>query len=332
MDSHLALFSGTRTHDMRLPNQLAERLMTERDGPARWIEEAIAPFRSHIAPTGEGVQVSGEAVAVALTTAILENLSEVLAGNAHADNAALQDAIAAAVDTSLKHELAFRLTGLMLPIRPMSLNQVAFMQSLLTREKTLVLGLGPTGTGKTHLGIAAAINQLVLENVKYIVATRPHVIMEGEVLTSEKRQELDYDEQLNALADVFRDLLGFHEFNRLVEEQTIEILPLGRMHGRTFNEAFIIIDDAQNMSPRKMRMAVTRIGQGSRMLITGDAKKSELRDNQPSGLADLLDLLRGSDLADIHTFTRHQIIRNRIVAELEELYESRQGTVSEYAA
>jgi phosphate starvation-inducible PhoH-like protein len=115
--------------------------------------------------------------------------------------------------------------------------------------------------------------------------------------------------------------LGHAEVRRLKEHEQLEILPLGRMRGRTFNEAFIVIDEAQNMTVRKMRMALTRLGFGSRMVVTGDPSQIDLHEEEPSGLPHLLNMIADTDIALVHEFQGTNIIRSDVVARLEALYE-----------
>ncbi len=168
--------------------------------------------------------------------------------------------------------------------------------------------------------------------MKHIVISRPHVVMEGEVVTSATRLEMEADSQFEMFEDILRDLVGYQKFTELTEEKKLELVPLGHMRGRTFNDAFIIIDEAQNMTIRKMRMAVTRIGRSSRMVVTGDPAHVDLRGDEPSGLVHLMDLLKGTDIAKVHHFENSQIIRNSIVARLEELYADRMKSSPAFAA
>lgn len=176
------------------------------------------------------------------------------------------------------------------------------------------------------------MHKLALGHVKHIVITRPHVVMEGEVITQATRKEMDQDDQFDFFEDILRDLIGYQEFTRLIEQRMLELTPLGHMRGRTFNDSFIIVDEAQNMTIRKMRMAVTRIGQGSRMVVTGNPDHVDLRGGETSGLSHLLRLLQGTDVASVHHFEKNQIIRTNIVARLEELYERKDDSNPAFAA
>jgi phosphate starvation-inducible PhoH-like protein len=320
MHSDPGVDTGARSQEIKLPSSFGERLLAERNGLLKWIEDAIVPFRFHISTTPGAAQVNGDEVAVTLVSKILERIGAVWTETGRPDTSLLKTTIYSAVENCLKYDLAFHLKGLAQPVRSMSLSQLTFMQALLSKDKTLIIGTGPAGTGKTNLAIAAGLNELASGHVKHIIITKPHVVMEGEIVTLATRQEFEFDQQFEVFDDVLRDLIGHHETNRLVEQRMLEIMPLGRMRGRTFKESFIVVDEAQNMTIRKMRMVVTRIGQGSRIVMTGDPTQVDLRGDKPSGLVHLLGLIQGTDLATVHHFERQQIIRNKIVARLEELY------------
>jgi phosphate starvation-inducible PhoH-like protein len=332
MDVHPVLTIGERAREVRAPGLLREQLLVDRGGLLKPIEDAVAPYRFRVDATQDGIRVEGEEVAVILAATILGRLAEAAAGGEAIDHDRVSAAILAGIEYDLKHDLAFRLTGLSHPVRPMSLNQVAYMQALLSREKALIIGVGPTGTGKTHLALAAGVNQLALEHVKHLVITRPHVVMEGEIVTPEARQETEYDEQFRIFEDILIELVGYREFAQLVEHRQLEITPLGRMRGRTFNDSLIIVDEAHNMTVRKTRMAVTRIGRGSRMVIAGDPVQVDLRNGERSGLAHLCELVEGTDLATIHRFETSHIVRARIVAQLEELFARQDEGLSDGAS
>lgn len=332
MDSHSAPTAQQRSQQIALPGQPGEQFLAAHDGLLRSVKRAVLPYRFDIAPTVKGIRIDGDDAAVMLASRIIEQVGNAAARKDVADASFLNSTISAVIANALKFDLAFRLTGLSYPIAPKSLNQFAYMQTLLSPSEQLVIGVGPTGTGKTHLAIAAALNQLAEERIKQIVVTRPHVVMEGEIVTSATRQELEADCQFEIFEDILRDLIGHHRFTALVEERKLVLVPLGQMRGRSFNNAFIILDEAQNMTVRKMRMAVTRIGRASRMVVTGDPTHIDLRGDETSGLVHLLSLLQGTDIAKVHHFENSQIVRNRIVARLEELYAGQQQTDQAFAA
>jgi phosphate starvation-inducible PhoH-like protein len=306
------------THEVELGSQLIDRLFLGATPWSHEIEKAVRPFHLQAARRIGGVRLDGDPTGVALGSAILRRLAEARPIGGHMETIA--ESIETAVQNALKHDLAFRLTGLPHAVRPMSLGQVAFMQALLAGDRSLIFGVGPTGTGKTHLAVAAGLSLVAEQRFKTLVLTRPRVMLEGEVMTAALRSETAYDEQLTPIEDVLHDLIGPDEIRRQTEHGLIQIVPLGRMRGRTFNDAYVLIDEAQNMTVRKMRMALTRIGRNARMVVTGDPRQIDLPHEEPSGLIHILRLISGTDLALIHKFQNQEIVRNDLVSRIEALY------------
>jgi len=251
---------------------------------------------------------------------MMEPIGAALRAPGRVDEALIRDTVATVVKNALKHELSYSLAGLRGALHPMSLSQTAFMSTMLSGHRSLIFGVGPTGTGKTHLAIAAGLNQVAESQFKKLVITRPRVRLEGEIMTPELRAETTYSEQLTPIEDELHALIGRADTRRRIEQGLIEIMPLGRMRGRTFNETFIVVDEAQNMTVRNMRMAVTRLGRGSRMVVTGDPVQNDLPSGETSGLTHLLGMIAGTDLALVHQFQNVEIIRNDLVARIETLY------------
>jgi len=325
VNSHFAVTPAARSRHAALPQRHVELLFAGSDAPGRRIELAVRPYHLQITAQPDGVQLAGDEVATMLAEKALERVSAALRTTGRVDEALVRDTVSSVIQVALTHELAFRLTGLRNPLRPVSLSQVAFMNAMLRADRPLIFGIGPTGTGKTHLAIAAGLNLVAEAKFKSMIITRPHVRMEGEIMTPELRAETVYDEQFTPIQDVLRDLIGREEIRRLTDQGLIEIMPLGRMRGRTFNESFILVDEAQNMTVRKMRMAVTRLGRASRMVVTGDPEQTDLPDGETSGLTHLLRLIGGSDIAMVHRFENKEIIRNDLVARIEALYSQDDG-------
>jgi phosphate starvation-inducible PhoH-like protein len=312
--------------------QEGEQFLVTYDHVIKAAQEAVLPFRFHIFPAGRGIRIDGDEAAVIIASKIIGQVLHATAGKGALDASWLTETVSAAVAKTLRTELAFHLKGVSSVVLPMSLGQVAFMQTLLSPGEQFVVGHGSTGTGKTHIAIAAALNQLAEERVKHIVITRPHVVMEGELVTAATRHELEHHSQLAFVEDILHNLISHQGLNQLIEQRKLELLPLGRMRGRTFDNAFIILDEAQNMTISKMRMAVTRIGRDSRMVVTGDPTHVDLLGDETSGLTHLLGLLQGTEIATIHQFEASQIIRNNIVARLEELYAQQRDGGQRFAA
>ena len=198
-------------------------------------------------------------------------------------------------------------------------NQHAYLQAIQSHDMTF--GVGPAGTGKTYLAVACAVDALERDGVQRIVLTRP-AVEAGErlgFLPGDLAQKVD--PYLRPLYDALYDLMGYDKVQKLYERQAIEVAPLAFMRGRTLNNAFVILDEAQNTTPEQMKMFLTRIGFGSRAVITGDTSQVDLPRGQKSGLNDALAVLKDvSSIAFTH-FTSADVVRHPLVARIVEAYE-----------
>ena len=198
-------------------------------------------------------------------------------------------------------------------------NQRQYLQSILGHD--LSFGIGPAGTGKTYLAVACAVDALERDAVQRIVLTRP-AVEAGErlgFLPGDLAQKVD--PYLRPLYDALYDLLGFDKTQRALERQTIEIAPLAYMRGRTLNQAFVILDEAQNTTPEQMKMFLTRIGFGSKAVVTGDVTQTDLPRGAASGLVQAQDVLRGVRGIAFTRFTAADVVRHPLVARIVEAYE-----------
>ena len=185
-------------------------------------------------------------------------------------------------------------------------------------------GIGPAGTVKTYLAVAAAVDAFEKGEVERIVLTRP-AVEAGEklgFLPGDLSQKVD--PYLRPLYDALFDLLGTEKTQRLLERQNIEIAPLAYMRGRTLNSSFVILDEAQNTTPEQMKMFLTRIGFGSRAVITGDSSQIDLPRGQRSGLMDAANILRDVRGISITYFTAADVVRHPLVARIVEAYDRAQ--------
>lgn len=205
------------------------------------------------------------------------------------------------------------------PIKPKTLGQKAYVDAI--RKNMIVFGLGPAGTGKTYLAMAMAITAFKNNEVSRIILTRP-AIEAGEklgFLPGDLQNKVD--PYLRPLYDGLYDMLGPETFQRLLEKQTIEVAPLAYMRGRTLDNAFIILDEAQNTSPEQMKMFLTRMGSGSKVVVTGDVTQIDLPDKSRSGLVDALAVLKNIDgIAQIR-FSEKDVVRHRLVQEIVKAYD-----------
>lgn len=204
-------------------------------------------------------------------------------------------------------------------LRPRTPRQRDYLNNILKHDITF--GVGPAGTGKTWLAVACAIDALERDTVQRIVLTRP-AVEAGErlgFLPGDLAQKVD--PYLRPLYDALYDLMGFEKVQRLFEKQTIEIAPLAYMRGRTLNHAFVILDEAQNTTPDQMKMFLTRIGFGSKAVITGDPSQVDLPKGHQSGLAHAVRVLDEVKGIAVTRFTSRDVVRHPLVARIVDAYE-----------
>ncbi len=203
-------------------------------------------------------------------------------------------------------------------IRPKTLNQKHYVDAIDTH--TIVFGIGPAGTGKTYLAMAKAVQALQAKQVNRIILTRP-AVEAGERLgflpgtLTEK-----IDPYLRPLYDALHDMVDPESIPRLMAAGTIEVAPLAYMRGRSLNDAFIILDEAQNTSPEQMKMFLTRLGFGSKMVVTGDITQVDLPSGTRSGLRIVRDILDGVDDVHFSNLTSSDVVRHRLVSDIVEAY------------
>jgi len=204
-------------------------------------------------------------------------------------------------------------------LRPRTPRQRDYMNNILKHDITF--GVGPAGTGKTWLAVACAIDAMERDTVQRLVLTRP-AVEAGErlgFLPGDLAQKVD--PYLRPLYDALYDLMGFERVQRLFEKQTIEIAPLAYMRGRTLNHAFVILDEAQNTTPEQMKMFLTRIGFGSKAVITGDPSQVDLPRGQQSGLAHAVQVLEEVQGIATTRFTSRDVVRHPLVARIVDAYD-----------
>lgn len=205
-------------------------------------------------------------------------------------------------------------------IRPRGANQTIYVKSI--RDHDLAFGIGPAGTGKTYLAVACAVEALSNEEVRRIVLVRP-AVEAGErlgFLPGDMSQKVD--PYLRPMYDALFDMIGADKVTRLIEKNVIEIAPLAFMRGRSLNDSFVILDEAQNTSAEQMKMFLTRIGFGSRAVVTGDITQIDLPSRQQSGLRNAMTILE--DVAGIAftIFTPKDVVRHALVQRIVEAYEA----------
>jgi len=204
-------------------------------------------------------------------------------------------------------------------IRPKTHGQQKYIEAI--RENTLTFGIGPAGTGKTYLAMAAAVDSLISGSVRRIVLTRPAVEAGERLGFLPGDLTAKVDPYLRPLYDALWDMLGPEETASLIERGTIEIAPLAYMRGRTLNDACVILDEAQNTTPEQMKMFLTRLGFNSKMIITGDISQTDLPLDRHSGLRIVRGILRDIPGVSFVELTARDVVRHRIVASIVEAYQ-----------
>ena len=200
------------------------------------------------------------------------------------------------------------------PIKARTVGQKKYID--LIRKNTIVFGIGPAGTGKTFLAVAAASTAFRNKEVSRIILTRPAVEAGEKLGFLPGDLQMKIDPYLRPLYDALFEMFGAETYQKHIERGTIEIAPLAYMRGRTLDDSFIILDEAQNTTPEQMKMFLTRLGSGSRAIITGDITQVDLPFGKKSGLTEAMKILRGIDDIAIHEFNERDVVRHRLVQKI----------------
>ena len=206
------------------------------------------------------------------------------------------------------------------PVKPKTLGQKQYVDAL--RSHTVVLGVGPAGTGKTYLAVAMAVNAFRAQEVNRIILTRPAVEAGEKLGFLPGDLQSKVDPYLRPLYDALFDMLGAETYQNYLERGNIEIAPLAYMRGRTLDDSFIILDEAQNTTPEQMKMFLTRLGFNSKMVVTGDATQIDLPGTAKSGLKEAMRVLDGVEDVAICTLTQKDVVRHPLVQRIVAAYEA----------
>jgi len=231
------------------------------------------------------------------------------------------DALVADSEVDLPEVVIKTKRGLVKARGPM---QQSYLHAMLKYD--INFGVGPAGTGKTYLAVACAVEALESERVRRVLLVRP-AVEAGErlgFLPGDLAQKID--PYLRPLYDALFEMLGFEKVNKLIERNVIEVAPLAYMRGRTLNEAFIILDEAQNTTPEQMKMFLTRIGFGSTAVITGDVTQVDLPRGQPSGLRQAVEILREVNGISFTFFSARDVVRHALVQRIVNAYDAHERT------
>jgi phosphate starvation-inducible protein PhoH and related proteins len=296
-------------------------LLGSGDELLRVIEDS---FDADIHVRGNEITISGAPAETAVVAELFEELTALLAGGAELTAGAVERIV-----PMLRRKSGVRpaevltldiLSARGRTIRPKTLNQKRYVDAI--DQHTIVFCIGPAGTGKTYLAMAKAVKALQAKEVTRIILTRP-AVEAGErlgFLPGTLYEKID--PYLRPLYDALHDMIDPESIPRLMAAGTIEVAPLAYMRGRTLNDSFIILDEAQNTSPEQMKMFLTRLGFGARMVVTGDITQVDLPANQAGGLQVVQEILDGVDDIYFARLNSHDVVRHRLVSDIVNAYEA----------
>jgi phosphate starvation-inducible PhoH-like protein len=303
-----------------LPERGAEALFGTHDENLRHLEETL---KVRIKTQGSELIVEGDDKARDVVTQVFDQLAGLMKDGytvSAADVRLAAQLLSQDPTTKLKDFLMrAAIRGARKVVVPRSLNQRSYLETMESHD--MVFGIGPAGTGKTYLAVAQAVKSLLAKSVERIVLARP-AVEAGEKLGFLPGDLQDkVDPYLRPLYDALYDLLDFEKVARLMERNAIEVAPLAFMRGRTLNDAFVIIDEAQNTTTEQMKMVLTRIGFGSKVVITGDITQIDLPSGRTSGLVEAISVLSGTEGISFTFFDEKDVVRHRLVAAVIRAYE-----------
>lgn len=205
------------------------------------------------------------------------------------------------------------------PVKPKTLGQKKYVEAI--KNNTIVLGVGPAGTGKTYLAVAMAVNAFRAKEVNRIILTRPAVEAGEKLGFLPGDLQSKVDPYLRPLYDALFDMLGAENFQKYQERGNIEVAPLAYMRGRTLDDSFIILDEAQNTTPEQMKMFLTRMGFNSKVVVTGDVTQIDLPDGKRSGLVEVTKVLKNIEQIELVRFGEKDVVRHKLVQDIIKAYE-----------
>ena len=305
-------------------NRLIAELAGEHDAHFMILEQALGV---RIDPRGNRISVSGDDNARALAIEALKQLYDRLERGESVVAGDVRAAGRIAETGRLSNEKAVSSSMIKTPkktIAPRSSNQADYFEAL--SKSDLTFGVGPAGTGKTYVAVAHAVSLMLSGHVERIILSRPAVEAGEQIgfLPGDMKEKVD--PYMRPLYDALYDMLHKDYVDRRINAGEIEIAPLAFMRGRTLTRAAVILDEAQNATAAQMKMFMTRLGEGSRMTITGDPTQTDLASNEVSGLSDALSLLEGVEGVSVCRFTAKDVVRHPLVSRIINAYEKRDGT------
>ncbi len=283
---------------------------------------------------GDAVIIRGDSVSVEKASYVIEYLLRVSRLNDNITEQNVDYAISMTSDGNEKEldsldDDCICITTRGKPIKAKTVGQKKYVDAI--KNNTVVMGVGPAGTGKTFLAVAMATKALRAKEINRIILTRP-AVEAGEklgFLPGDLQNKID--PYLRPLYDAMFEMLGAEAYNKYLEKGTIEIAPLAYMRGRTLDDSFIILDEAQNTTPEQMKMFLTRLGFNSKAIVTGDITQTDLPNGAKSGLKEAIKILDGVEDIAIHRFTEKDVVRHKLVQRIILAYEKYEKSKAESA-
>ncbi len=302
---------------IEVPNDVAAELAGSQDRVLRELEEQLG---CEIFLRGNLVTLDGEAEAVANAATVIRELGTLVSRGHELGPATVESVTSVLGDkaspTQVLEDVVWRHRSLR--VAPKSVNQKRYVDAI--RQHTVTFGIGPAGTGKTFLAIAMAVAALSRREVNRIILTRPAVeagerlgFLPGDLMAK-------VDPYLRPLFDAMNDMLDPERVTAHLEKGVIEVAPLAFMRGRTLNDSFVILDEAQNTSPEQMKMFLTRLGFGSKMVVNGDVSQIDLPRESRSGLVEVGEILRGVEGVGVIHFGNADVVRHKLVQRIVQAY------------
>ena len=273
---------------------------------------------------GTKIVLDGEEENVLIGGEVIKSLVDIVSAGEFIDESSLMYCIELAREGKAK-EIAGVMQGVVLvtshgkQIRCKTVGQKSYVAAI--KKNTVIFGIGPAGTGKTYLAVCQAVNAFKSKEVEKIILTRPAVEAGEKLGFLPGDLQTKVDPYLRPLYDALGEFFGFETYQKLMEKGTIEVAPLAYMRGRTLSNAFVILDEAQNATREQMKMFLTRLGDGSKMVVTGDLTQTDLPEGKTSGLKQAVAILKGIDEIAVCAFSEKDVVRHPLVGKIVKAYE-----------
>ncbi len=280
----------------------------------------------------QNIKISGNEDNVNIAESAILSLEKMLASGDEINDVSVQYAINLAIDgvdeTKLYGADCVCINAKGKPIKSKTLGQKEYVDAI--SANTITFGIGPAGTGKTYLAVAMAVKAFKTKQVSRIILTRPAVEAGEKLGFLPGDLQNKVDPYLRPLYDALYEMFGMESYVKLVEKGAIEVAPLAYMRGRTLDDSFIILDEAQNTTPEQMKMFLTRIGFNSKAIVTGDITQMDLPDGKKSGLKDVIGVLKNIEDIKFCYLTDRDVVRHRLVQQIIKAYERRDARKQNY--